>query len=422
MPLNIPFKSYRLDNGLQVLLHHDATTPITAVNLWYNVGSWNEKPGKTGFAHLFEHMMFQGSGHVGSDMHFRLIQSVGGTVNGSTAFNRTHYYETLPSHHLERALWLEADRMGFLFEAMTQEKLDNQRDVVKNERRQRVDNQPYGLWLDKTLEMAFPPDYPYHWPVIGYMEDLDAAGLEDIQHFFETYYHPGNASLCIAGDFDEAQVRNWVDSYFGTIPRGVQPPGVRARFEGYFGGEKRELLEDNVQLPRIYLSYHVPGMDSREFIVGQILSAILSGGKSARLYNELSYKRQLAQEAACFLFPMLQTSLLMFMVTPQNGVAVDKMEAALQKEIDRVTASDINDGELERIKNQIVAYKVRELQSVSHIADGLNQAAVLYNDPGYINKELELYQAVTRQDVVTFAQKWLQNSNRVVLTFIPKNE
>ncbi|HHM01998.1 MAG TPA: insulinase family protein [Caldithrix abyssi] len=422
MHLNIPFKSFHLENGLQLLLHHEGTTPITAVNLWYKVGSWNERPGKTGYAHLFEHMMFQGSAHVGSDMHFRLMQSVGGVVNGSTAFNRTNYYETLPSHHLERALWLEADRMGYLWQAMTPEKLDNQRDVVKNERRQRVDNQPYGLWLDKTLEMAFPPDYPYHWPVIGYMEDLDAAGMDDIRHFFETYYNPGNASLCIAGDFDEAQTLEWVERYFGGIPSGPMPPPVEARFDGYFSGEKREVLPDAVQLPRLYLSYHVPGMDSRDFIVAQILSAVLSGGKSARLYNELTFKRQLAQEVGCFLFPMLQTSLLMFMVTPQNGISVETMEKALQGEIDRLSLSDIGEPEIERVKNQIVAYKVRELQSVSHIADGLNQGAVLYGDADYINKELALYQAVTRSEVVAFAQKWLKDSNRVVLTFIPKNE
>jgi len=202
MPLHIEFDSYQLKNGLNVILHQDQRVPIVSVNIWYHTGSKNEKPGKTGYAHLFEHMMFQGSGHVPADMHFQYIQSVGGTLNGSTFFDRTNYFETLPSHYLETALWLESDRMGFFLPALTQEKLDTQLDVVKNERRQRYENQPYGLWLEKLLDMSFEKNFPYHWPVIGYMEDLNTAGLDDVKHFFETWYTPSNASLVIAGDFD----------------------------------------------------------------------------------------------------------------------------------------------------------------------------------------------------------------------------
>lgn len=217
MNLNLKFEEYHLSNGMRVILHKDKTTPIVCVNVWYHVGSWNERPGKTGFAHLFEHMMFQGSKNVGSDMHFRLLQSIGGSVNGSTSFNRTNYYETVPSHHLELALWLEADRMGFLLPAMTQKKLDKQIDVVKNERRQTVDNQPYGTWLEKMLESAYPADHSYHWPIIGYMDDIDNASLDDVGDFFRTYYSPVNASLCIAGDFDKNQAKGYIEKYLAPL-------------------------------------------------------------------------------------------------------------------------------------------------------------------------------------------------------------
>lgn len=281
MQLKIDFEEYFLDNGMRVILHEDHRVPIVAINLWYKVGSKNEVIGKTGFAHLFEHMMFQGSEHVPSEMHFQLIQSAGGTLNGSTFFDRTNYFETLPSNYLELGLWLESDRMGFLLPAMTQEKLDNQRDVVKNERRQRVDNQPYGLWFEKLLELSYPKKYPYHWPIIGYMNDLDNAKMEDVSHFFKTYYAPNNASLVIAGDFESSKTRDLIEQYFGTLPPGLAIPKRNFVFNNYNSSEKRTLIEDQVQLPRLYMAYHIPKHGSSEMYTADLITDIFSLEKVA---------------------------------------------------------------------------------------------------------------------------------------------
>lgn len=420
MNLALNYEQYQLENGLKIILHQDTTTPIAGVNVWYHVGSWNEKPGKTGFAHLFEHMMFQGSQNVGSDMHFRLLQSIGGSVNGSTSFNRTNYYETVPSHYLEMALWLEADRMGFLIPAMTKEKLDNQRDVVKNERRQTVDNQPYGTWLEKMLETAYPDDYSYHWPIIGYMDDLDSASLDDISHFFKTYYSPANASLCVAGDFDPGQVKEWIEKYFGPIQGVTSIPPVKRTFSGYFSGEKTKDIADNVQLPRVYMAYHVPAYGSREWYALDFLSDILSSGKSSRLHHALVYEQQVAQDAYSFVFGTEDTSLMIFIATAQQGTNLDKLHEALNAEIQKILGGALDDREMERIKNQIEAHKLRELQSITHIADSFNNSLVHFNDPGYINKELEILTSISKNDINKAAQKYLKDNNRIILNYLPK--
>jgi len=420
MRLNLKYEQYRLDNGLNVILHHDPSTPIASVNVWYHVGSWNERPGKTGFAHLFEHMMFQGSENVGSEMHFRLLQSIGSSVNGSTSFNRTNYFETVPSHHLELALWLEADRMGFLLPSMTQEKLDNQREVVKNERRQRVDNQPYGTWLEKMLALAYPKDFPYHWPVIGYMDDLDAATLDDIKSFFKTYYSPANASLCVAGDFNRRQVMEWIEHYFGVI-RGVREiPPVSNRFEGAFRGEKREVVHDNIQLPRIYMAYHIPAYGSDSWYAADFLADVLSSGKSARFYYDLVYTKQVAQSAYAFTFGTEGTALFVVVATAQQGTTVEELQKALDEELAGVIEKGFRDDEMQRVKNQIEAQQVRELQSVESLADTFNRAAVQFKDPGYINREPEIYAAITRKQVESIAQTYIKNENRIVLHYLPE--
>jgi zinc protease len=420
MPLKIQFDEYRLDNGMRVILHQDNSVPIVTVNIWYHVGSKNEKKGKTGFAHLFEHMMFQGSEHVADNMHFRLIQSAGGTLNGSTFFDRTNYYETLPSHFLEMGLWLESDRMGFLLPAMTQDKLDNQRDVVKNERRQHVDNQPYGLWLEKMLELAYPKDFPYHWPIIGYMEDIDAARLEDVGKFFQTYYAPNNASLVIAGDFDPEKTRQLIDKYFGSIKKGNTTPPVSAKFNNYHSGEKRAIIEDRVQLPRIYMAYHIPAYGTKDSYTTEIMSDIFSEGKSARLYQSLIYKKQIAQDAHALMLNMQETSLLIFLVTAKPDVSVDKLEKELQIEIDKMINESVSEYELQRIINQIEARKIRELQSVNSKADLLNLFAVYFDDPDLINHEIERYKSIDVTDIKKTAENYLNNENRVVVTFLPE--
>jgi zinc protease len=420
MKLNLKFSEYYLENGLRVILHKDTSTPIASVNVWYHVGSWNEKPGKTGFAHLFEHMMFQGSQNVGSDMHFRLLQSIGGSVNGSTSFNRTNYYETVPSHYLEMALWLEADRMGFLLPAMTQDKLDNQRDVVKNERRQTVDNQPYGTWLEKLLETSYPENNSYHWPIIGYMKDLDNANLDDISAFFKTYYSPANASLCVAGDFDEYQVKKWIEKYFGPIVGVKKVPPVNMDFSPDFSGEKRVNVADNIQMERIYMAYHIPAFGSKDWYIADFLSDLLSTGKSSRLYHKLVYEQQVASNVQAFSFGTEGTAMMMFIATVHNGISVDKLENALQKEIRKVLDAQVNDSEISRIKNQIQSHKLQELQSIAHIADAINSGAVYFDEPGYINTELENYNNISKAEITDFANKYLLDSNKVVLTYLPK--
>ncbi len=422
MDLKIQFDQYFLDNGLRVILHEDHRIPIVAVNLWYHVGSGNERKGRTGFAHLFEHMMFQGSEHVGSDKHFKLVQSAGGNLNGSTFFDRTNYYETLPSHYLEMGLWLESDRMGFLLPAMTQEKLDNQRDVVKNERRQRVDNQPYGLWLEKILELSYPDDFSYHWPIIGYMEDLDAATLDDIRQFFKTYYAPRNASLTLAGDFDPVQARALIEKYFGEIKNDeVIPPAV-VPFEGFNKGEARDELMDNVQLPRIYMAYHVPPYGTEEWYALDLMSDILSAGKSSRLYQSLVYDLQIAQDAFAFILPMQRSSLMIFIITPKPGVEIGFLESALEKEIERVKSDLIETGELDRVVNQIEARKTRELQSNASKADLLNMFATYFEKPELINEEINRYHLVNPEKMRDAAQKYLNIDNRAVVTFLPKTK
>ncbi|MBI1807368.1 MAG: insulinase family protein, partial [Ignavibacteria bacterium] len=261
--IKINFEQYKLNNGLTVILHEDHSAPVSAVVAMYHVGSKNEKEKRTGFAHLFEHMMFQGSEHVGDDQHFKLLQEVGANLNGFTTEDGTTYYEVVPSNHLELALYLESDRMGFLLPAMTQAKLDNQRDVVKNERRQNVDNRPYGTADEKIAKAMFPPSHPYSWPVIGYMEDLSAASLEDVKEFFRTYYAPNNACLVVAGDFNPAETKQMVEKYYATIPRGgdfERPKLVPVSLTE----EKRMTFEDKVQLPRLYLSWHSPENNTRE--------------------------------------------------------------------------------------------------------------------------------------------------------------
>src|SRR5262245_29949634 len=253
--MRIPIETFQLDNGLFVSLSEDHTAPIVAVNLWYHVGSANERAGRTGFAHLFEHMLFQGSADVAANEHFELVQRAGGTLNGSTWLDRTNYYETVPSNQLELVLWLEANRMGKLLPAMTQQKLDTQRDVVKNERRWSMDNQPYGTWWEKLPALCFPPEHPFHHSLIGSMLDLDAASLDDVRQFFETYYTPENAVLTIAGDFDPGQARRWVEQYFAPVARGkVRPRLPDTSLAPLFGAWKREVVPDNVMLPRLFLA------------------------------------------------------------------------------------------------------------------------------------------------------------------------
>ena len=314
----IKTEKYVLPNGLNVILSEDHSIPVVSVNLWYHVGSKNEKAGRTGFAHLFEHMMFQGSQHMDQD-YFAPLEKVGAVVNGSTSEDRTNYYETLPSNYLELAIWLESDRIGFLLPALTQKKLDNQRDVVKNERRQRLENQPYGKVYDLLPSLTYPNDHPYSWPVIGSMADLSAASVEDVSEFFRTYYTPNNASLCITGDFDPVQVKKWIEQYFGSIPPGPAIDRLKS-WVPELDGVRRALVEDNVELPRLYYVWHSPAQYQPGDAEMDLLANILTSGKTSRLYQALVYEKQIAQDVSAYQASQELGSTFNIEVTAAQGI------------------------------------------------------------------------------------------------------
>ncbi|HEX6939733.1 MAG TPA: pitrilysin family protein [Longimicrobiales bacterium] len=419
--VRIPFERFRLDNGLRVVLSHDPSVPVVAINLWYGVGSRNERPGRTGFAHLFEHMMFQGSEHVPETAHFALIEKAGGSLNGSTWLDRTNYFETLPAHYLELGLWLESDRMGWLLPAMTQQKLDNQRDVVKNERRWRVDNQPYGDWDERLQAMVYPPDHPYHHSVIGSMEDLDAASLEDVEQFFRTYYAPNNAVLTLCGEFDPPRARELVERYFGEIPRGPTVPPIPGRTEipPIIGEEVRDVVARDVSLPRLYLAYRIPAYGDADFYPATVASYILAWGKASLLYRSLVRDRRVAQDVVAFSFPIVVGSaMLVLWATARPGIAPERLEAALLDEI--ASLATIEDAEVERAIRLLEARRLIDLQRVDERADLLSMYTTLFDDPDWINTELDRFKAVTTDDVRRFARRFLGSDNRAVLLYVPR--
>lgn len=421
--MRVPIVSFRLPNGLSVTLSEDHTAPIVAVNLWYHVGSANERPGRTGFAHLFEHMLFQGSAHVGANEHFEIVQRAGGTLNGSTWLDRTNYFETVPSNQLATALWLEADRMGQLLPAMTQQKLDTQRDVVKNERRWSVDNQPYGTWWERLPALAYPPDHPFHHSLIGSMEDLTDASLEDIAQFFATYYTPDNAVLSIAGDFDPAEARALVDQFFGPIPRGAgKPPLPPMDLPAHFGSWERLVVPDAVMLPRLFLGFRAPVFGSDAHFVATVLAAILGTGKGSRFQRALVRDREIASEATAFTFDLAKgADLLIADVTARPEISADVLEVELVREIDHVRAEGVTDDEVQRAVALLETALVSSLQSAGDRADKLSMFATYFNDPGLVNEQTERYQLVTAAQVSALAREMLGEDNRVSLVYVPED-
>ena len=415
--LNIPFRTETLSNGLKVILHEDHSAPIVSVNIWYHVGSGREKPGRTGFAHLFEHMLFQGSQNVGDDKHFAYIQEAGGTLNGSTNNDRTNYFETVPSQFLEMVLWLEADRMGFLLPAMTQEKLDNQRDVVKNERRQSYENQPYGLAFERIQKLMYEPAYPYSWPTIGSMDDLSAASLEDVSTFFRTYYVPNNAALVIAGDFDPKQTMQWVEQYFGTIPAGAKVP-LPDVAEPKLAGEKRDMMEDRVQLPRLYIAWNTPKLSTKGDATFDLIADLLAGGKSSRLYRSLVYEKQIAQDVSAFQYSRRYSGALWIEVTAKPGFTLKEIEKEVLAEVERLKKEPPTERELQRSKNSIRTGFIYRIQSTSEKADQMNAYNLFWGDPGAFGKDLERYQSVSATELQKHAQTYLTDA-RVVFSIVP---
>lgn len=421
--MQLPIETFRLANGMFVTLSEDHTAPIVAVNLWYHVGSANERDGRTGFAHLFEHMLFQGSAHVEANEHFKLVQQAGGTLNGSTWLDRTNYFETVPSNQLALALWLEADRMGQLLPAMTQEKLDTQRDVVKNERRWSVDNQPYGTWWEKLPALAFPPEHPFHHSLIGSMEDLTAASLDDVAAFFATFYTPDNAVLSIAGDFDPVEARALVERYFGPIPSGGgrKPPLPDMSVPPTFGEWKREVVEDEVMLPRLFLAFRAPVFGGDAYYAASVAGAILGLRKGSRLYRALVRERQVASEASAYTFDLSKGSdLLIVDVTARPGVSVERLEREVATEIDRLRQDGVTADEIARAVALIETEFVKSMQEAGTRADALSRFATYLGDPSLVNREVERYRAVTAAQVNDFIRERLGEDNRASLLYVPR--
>ncbi len=421
MPDPVRFTDERLPNGLRLIVAEDHLAPVVAVNVWYDVGSKHERPGKTGFAHLFEHVMFQGSAHVGKTEHIALVQAAGGTMNGTTWLDRTNYFETLPSHQLELALWLEADRMGTLLDALSQENLDNQREVVKNEKRWSYDNRPYGTWNEKLQAHLFPPEHPYHHPTIGSMEDLEAASLEDVREFFRTYYVPNNAVLSVVGDAETDQVRAWTERYFG----GIEPnPGIPAlgdlSLPPTLGGERREIVEDRVPLPRVYVGFRAPAFGDRRLDALEIASHILAGGKGSRLHRRLVREERIAQDVALFTLGFVGgASITAGWATVRPGIPVERVEAAFHEELERLGREEVTDDELGRARALTESDELGALSRVDERADRLSMFATLFDRPELINEMLPRYLSVEAPTIREVAAAVFRPDNRVVLTYLP---
>lgn len=417
----IQFEKYTLPNGLEVILHEDHSTPIIAVDTWYHVGSGDEQVGRTGFAHLFEHIMFMGSQHVPVGVFDQMLEAAGGDNNGSTTEDRTNYYEILPSNALPLALWLDSDRMGFLLSTMDLAKVNLQRDVVKNERRQRVDNVPYGRADEVILAALYPKSHPYSWPVIGSMADLSAASLADVQSFFRTYYAPNNATLVIAGDFDPSSTKKQVAQYFGGIPRGpaiqrrtTVPPVVIPR-------DTFLVLEDRVQLPRLFYTWHSVKDFSKDDAALDILAQVIAGGKNSRLYKKLVYDLQVAQNVGAFQDGGRLDGKFQIDVTPKPGQKVADIDKLVEEEITNVINNGITTRELQREQNSYKARFLNRLSSVFGKADRLNYYNYIVGNPDYVQQDAARYEHVTSADVQRVARTYLGRP-KIVLTVVPEGK
>ena len=422
--LTVPYTQFTLPNGLRVVLHEDHSVPIVTVNVWYRVGSGREQPGRTGFAHLFEHLMFEGSKHVREGEFDLLLEGVGGQNNGSTNPDRTNYYITVPSNALDLALFLESDRMGYLLDAVSRESLDIQRDVVKNERRQFVDNRPYGMASIVLDEMLFPEGHPYHWPTIGYMEDLSAATYEDVRAFFRQYYGPNNATLVVAGDIDPAVARERIEYWFSDVPRGpdippLQPkPAVLERVE-------RRTITDQVQLPRLYLGWVTPPIYTPGDAELDVVAHVLAGGRSSRLHRRLVYEMQIAQDVVAHQQSAGLASSFVIVATARPGHALDEILRVIDEELDALRNAPPEPRELERAVNTIEASfydRMERLGGFGGRADQMNAYATRTGNPDYFAEDLGRYQVLSPADIQAAAQTWLPADRRIELSVVPARQ
>jgi zinc protease len=422
--LNIKYERFQIPNGLQVIMHEDHSTPTVSVNVWYHVGSGREKPGRTGFAHLFEHIMFEGSGHVPPGKFDEWLEAAGGDNNGSTTNDRTNYWENIPSSALEMALFLESDRMGFLLDSMTPARVDQQRDVVKNERRQSYENRPYGMASLTIEENLFPPDHPYHWPVIGSMEDLSAASYQDVVDFFSKYYSPANASLSIAGDIVPVKTKALVEKWFSDVPKrpAVPPIGIPPAM---LTESKRLVIEDKVQLPRLFITFLSPPRFTPGDAELDVLSNVLAGGKNSRLYKRLVYDLQIAQDVSAYEDSRGLASEFAIIVTARSGHNLTEIEKLVWEEIDKIKNEPPVQREVQRAVNLYEASFLDRLERVGGFggkADLLNEYYTETGNPDYFNEDLARYKALSPNDIQAITQTYLKSDECVVLSVVPQGK
>jgi zinc protease len=418
--IDLPFTKRTLTNGLDVIVHEAHHVPIVAVNLWYHVGSKNEQPGRTGFAHLFEHLMFEGSANHDSG-YFAPLQAAGGQLNGSTNADRTNYWEVVPTNAVDLALWMESDRMAYLLPALTKERFETQRDVVLNERRQNYENRPYGLAMMAVVATLFPPDHPYHWMTIGSADDIKAMEFEDVREFFRTYYRPANASLVLAGDIATSEGFDLAERYFGDIPAGVRPAPVRA--SASLDTEVRLVLEDRVELPRLYFGWHTPAMFEPGDAELDLAADMLANGKTARLYQTLVYERRVALDVSAAQQSREIAGFFVLAVTAAPGASLADLAAAVDEEIGRLHAGGPTSAEMERAEAQAEAQFVYHLQTVGGFggkSDQLNAYNVMRGDPGFFGRDLDRYRQATPEGVRDAARRYLTPGGRVVLSVVPR--
>jgi|SRR6187402_490876 len=415
---NIPFEKYTLPNGLEVILSEDHTLPVVSVDVWFHVGAANERAGRTGFAHLFEHMMFAGSGHVPNRAADRLLQGAGaGEVNGSTSFDRTNYFETVPSNQLALGLWLESDRMGFLLDTVDREKLGIQRDVVRNERRQRTESVPYGMGFETLFHALLPKEHPYYGVVMGSHADIEAARIGDIRDFFKQYYAPNNATLTLVGDFKKSEAKAMIEKYFGPLQRGAEPAPASA-VTPEITTERDVTLTDRVQLPALLVGWITPASLAPGDAEMDLISAIVGGGKSSRMYQELVYKQQIAQAASCFQQSMHLTSVFGCQLIARPGVKPEQLQAAADKVFADFIANGPTNEELSRARTESEASLIRPLEDVQSVAETLQQYNQAKGDPGYLPKDLARYETATKASVMEAAKQYLVPNKRAVVTII----
>jgi zinc protease len=419
--VSIPHTTFTLPNGLRVIVAEDHSAPLAAVNVWYHVGSGYERPGRTGFAHLFEHIMFEGSKNVPEGDFDNWLEAAGARNNGSTTTDRTNYYEVMPSNAVELALWLEADRMGGLLDAMSPGKLNGQRGVVQNERRQNYENQPYGLLWEAAPPLLYPQGHPYSWTTIGSMADLDAAALEDVNQFFRTYYAPNNASIAIVGDVDPAQVRQWVERYFGWIPRGTAVERPRIPLPA-LSATTYTTREDRVSLPELSMIWRTGPRFSQDEAALNALAAILTQGKSSRLYKRLVYDEQVAAFTFAWNDATLLSGDLWVRVRAKPEVDLDRIQTAVDEEVARLAAAPPTQDELNRVINGLVTTFVGALETVEGKADRLNDYLYYAGNPDFSEQDLARYRALTPADIQRVAQQYLAGRNHVLISIVPQGK